>query len=163
MGPHQRLRVGKRRVRSDGDGIDDHAGFELLDLPHFLGLQFRCQIAVDHAHAASLRHGDGEARFGDCIHGCGEQWQVEFDIGSDAGANIGLAGHNLGMTGLEQDIIKCQCQRACRGFNDFCHDQFPCNTGNTTKGRTTVVERRSSSVQVNWHGLVTWICQFEKT
>ena len=124
MGAHQGLRIGKRCIGSNGDGIDHHAGFELLDLPDLFGLQLRRKIAVDDAHAAGLRHGDGEARFSDCIHGRRKQRQIEFDVGSDAGADIGLAGHDFGVTRLQQDIIKCQCQRACRGFNDFCHDQF---------------------------------------
>jgi hypothetical protein len=40
---HQRQRVGKRRVRADGDGVDHHAGLELFHLPHLLGLRFRIE------------------------------------------------------------------------------------------------------------------------
>ena len=39
-----------------------------LDLPHLLGLLGRLEVAVDHAHAAGLRHGDRHAAFGDGVH-----------------------------------------------------------------------------------------------
>jgi hypothetical protein len=66
---HQRERVGERRVGADGDRVDHHAGFELLDLPHLLGLLVRLEVAVDDADAAGLRHGDGQPRLGDGVHG----------------------------------------------------------------------------------------------
>ena len=65
---HQRHRVRQHRVGTDGQGIDHHSGFELLDLPHLRGLAVGIKIAVDDADAAGLRHGDRHARFGDGIH-----------------------------------------------------------------------------------------------
>ena len=58
---HQLERVGQRRVGVDGERVDHHAGFELLDLAHLLGLLVGLEVAVDDADAAGLRHGDGHA------------------------------------------------------------------------------------------------------
>ena len=55
-------RIGQRGVRADGDRIDHHAAFEALDPAHLLGLFLDAQILVNHAHAAGLGHGDGQAR-----------------------------------------------------------------------------------------------------
>ena len=87
---HQRQRVGERRVGADGDRVHHHAEFELLDLPHLLGLLGRREIAVDDADAAGLRHGDGQPRLGDGVHGGRQDRQVELDVAGDAGADIGL-------------------------------------------------------------------------
>ncbi len=55
-------------VGMDGDRIDDHARFEALHGADLIGLLLYGQIAVNDTHAAGLRHGDGQARFGDGIH-----------------------------------------------------------------------------------------------
>ena len=104
-------------------GIDHHAGFEFLDLPHLLGLLGRREIAVDDADAAGLRHGDGKPRFGDRIHGGGQNRHVEVDVAGNARADIGLAGHDLGMTRLQQHVVEGQRQSAGCGFDDFRHGQ----------------------------------------
>src|SRR3712207_8476276 len=42
-------------------------------------LRLRLQVAVDHAEAPVLRHGDGHAGLGHRIHGGGDDRQVEAD------------------------------------------------------------------------------------
>ena len=69
---HQLERVGEGRVGMDGDRVHHHAGFEFLHLRHLGGLRLGIEIAVDHADAAGLRHGDGELRLGDRVHGRGQ-------------------------------------------------------------------------------------------
>ena len=103
---HQRQRVGQRRVGADGQRIDHHAGFELLDLPHLRGLAVDVEIAVDDADAAGLRHGDRHARFGHGVHRRGDDRDIERDRAGDAGADVGLGGQDIGQTGLQQHVVE---------------------------------------------------------
>ena len=64
-------------IGMDGDRIDHHAALELLDHLHLVGLLGRGHVAVNDAHAAGLRHGDGEARLGHRIHGGGDERDIE--------------------------------------------------------------------------------------
>ena len=68
----------------DGDGVDHHAGFELLDLRHLGGLRLGIEIAVDHADAACLRHGDGKLRLGDRVHGRRQDGDMHANGAGDA-------------------------------------------------------------------------------
>ena len=70
----------------DGDRVHHHAGFELLHLRHLGGLRFGVEVAVDHADAAGLRHGDGEPRLGHRIHGGGQDRDMQADRAGHAGA-----------------------------------------------------------------------------
>src|SRR4029079_7230288 len=66
---HQLQRIGETRVRVNCHWVDHYPGLELLDLRTLRRLRVWRKIAVDHADAAGLRHGDGEARLGDRVHG----------------------------------------------------------------------------------------------
>ncbi|TWG89544.1 hypothetical protein L598_000800000080 [Mesorhizobium sp. J18] len=121
MSAHQRLGVAQGRVGTDGDRIDHHAGFELLDLTDFLGLLGRCEIAVDNADAAGLSHGDGETGFRHRVH-CGRKDRhVEVDVARDPRADIGLTGHDLRMSGLQEHVVEGERLGAGCGFDDPCH------------------------------------------
>ena len=122
---HQGLCFCKRRIRADGDRVDDHTAFELLHLPDFFGLFDGGQVAVDDADAAGLGHGDGKTAFGHRIHGGREDRQVQIDIAGNAGGDIRLSRHNLGMSGLQQHIVKCESVQTSGCLNDACHDQIP--------------------------------------
>ncbi len=65
---HQVQGLGQGLIRSNRHRIDHHAGFELLDLLDLLGLFLVREIAMDHADAARLGHGDGEIGLGDGVH-----------------------------------------------------------------------------------------------
>ena len=106
---HQRQRIGQRRVRVDGDGIDHHAGFELLHLPHLRGLRVGLEIAVDDADAAGLRHGDRHVRFGHGVHGRGDDRDIEQDIARDARADIDVRRQDVGQAGLQQHVVEGVC------------------------------------------------------
>ena len=121
MGLHQCERFRQWRIRADGHRIDDHAAFEFLDLADLLCLFFRRQVAVDDANAASLRHGNGQAGFGDCVHGGGNDRQVEVKITSNAGRDVGLTRHDLRMTGLQQHVIESQRFSAGNGLDNGRH------------------------------------------
>ena len=57
---HQLERVGEGPLGVDGHRVHHHARLELLHLRDLGGLELGLEIAVDHADAAGLRHGDGE-------------------------------------------------------------------------------------------------------
>ncbi len=65
---HQGQCVGQRVFRCNGDRIDHHAAFKLLNLTNLLRLLLRGHVAMKHAHTASLRHGNGQPTFGHGIH-----------------------------------------------------------------------------------------------
>ena len=64
---------------------DTVIGSRITPLSNFLtratsrGLRLDGHVLVDDADAAFLRHGDGEARLGDGVHGGGHQRQVQAD------------------------------------------------------------------------------------
>ena len=103
---HQRHRVRQHRVGADGQRIDHHSGFVLLDLPHLGGLPLGIEIAVDDADAAGLRHRDRHARFGDRVHRGRDDRDVERDRAGDVGADIGLGGQDIRETGLQKHIVE---------------------------------------------------------
>ena len=91
----QRERVGKRRLRADGDRVDHHTRLEPFDLPHLCCLNFRIEIAMNHADAAGLRHGDRHLGFGHRIHGRGDNRNIERYLTSDLGAHVHLGGQHV--------------------------------------------------------------------
>ena len=121
VGAHQFHRVGQGGVRADGQRIDHHAAFELLDLPHFLRLLFRREVAVDDAHATGLRHGDGEAGFRHRIHRGRQDRQVENDLLRQPRGDIHLAGHDGAVAGLQQHIVECEGVVPGEGGDDLGH------------------------------------------
>ena len=110
---HQRERVGERGVRCNGQRIDHHAGFELLDLAHLDGLLVRIHVAVDHPDAAGLRHGDRHARLGHGVHGRGHDRDIQGDVAGDARADVDFGRHHVRETRLQQNVV--EGQRLTRG------------------------------------------------
>jgi len=78
----------------DGDGVHHHAGFELLDLAHLVGLRLGGEVLVDDADAADLRHGDRHGRLGDGVHRRRHQRDAELDGTGEARARVGLVGQD---------------------------------------------------------------------
>ena len=103
---HQRQRVRQHRVGTDGQRIDHHAGFVLLDLPHLGGLPVDVEIAVDDADAAGLRHGDRHPRFGDGVHRGGDDRDVERNGAGDVGADVDFGGQHIRQAGFEQHVVE---------------------------------------------------------
>ena len=106
----------------DGERIDHHAGFELLDLAHLGGLLVRLEVAVQDADAAGLRHGDRHLVFGHRIHGRGDDRQIERDRAGDAGADIDLRRQHVGQAGLEQHVV--EGERLGERIADHGHNQL---------------------------------------
>src|SRR5690606_18616797 len=118
---HQRPRIGKGRIRSDRDRVDDHAALEPLDLAYLVRLFRDAQIAMDDAEAAGLRHGDRHARLGHRIHGRGQDRQVERYVARDDGADIRLRRQDIRMSRLQQDVVEGQRLDPGDGLGDPGH------------------------------------------
>src|SRR3546814_6017853 len=80
---------------------------------------------MDDADAAGLGHGDRKPAFGDRVHRRRQDRQVEVDVVGNPRGNDGLAGHDLGMSGLQQHVVKGKRVRAGCRFNDTRHGQIP--------------------------------------
>ncbi len=93
-------------IWTDRDGIADDARFELLDRPNFSGLELDWHVLVHNADAAFLRHGNSQARFGHRVHCGGHQGHVEREIASQLSPELDLGGHDIGISGAQQDVIK---------------------------------------------------------
>ena len=91
--------------RADGDRVADDAGLELLDLGDFGSLLLDAQILVDDAHAAELGHGDGQAGFGDGIHGSREDRKLQPQVARQARFQTDILGQDDGMSGDEGDVV----------------------------------------------------------
>ena len=59
----------KRSIRRDGDGVHHHAALKAFDAAHIFRLLGGCEIAMDNAHTAFLRHGNRHARLSHRVHG----------------------------------------------------------------------------------------------
>ena len=95
-------------VGRDGDRIADHAAFEFLDARDFGGLAVDGHVLVDDADAAFLRHGDGEARLGDRVHGGGHQRKVEPDVAREARAEVDFARQDFRVGRHQKNVVEGQ-------------------------------------------------------
>ncbi len=86
-------------VRGDGDGIHDHAGFGTLDAVDFFGLAIDGDVAMDDADAALARDADGQARFGDGVHGGRRERDIEREIAGEFCGGVNLGGQDGGFAG----------------------------------------------------------------
>ena len=106
MGLHHAQRIGQRRIRMDGQGVDDHAGFELLDLADFEGLFFWGQIFVNDADTTGLGHGDGKAGFRYRIHGGGQNWNAEIDGTRQPRRRDGFGGQHARCRRHQNNVVE---------------------------------------------------------
>ena len=102
----QGAHFGQSLVRMHGERIHHHAGFEFLHLPHLRGLIFRREILVDHANAASLRHGNRHGGFRHRIHRRRNQRNIQPDFLGEPCMRQGLRRQHGGIGGHQQHIIK---------------------------------------------------------
>ena len=82
----EREHVADLHAGRHGHRVSQNAGFKTLDLAHFGSLRGGVQVFVDDANAAFLRQGDGQPRFGDGVHGGGNQRDVDGNVAADAAA-----------------------------------------------------------------------------
>ena len=95
-------------IRADGDGVDDHAAFAAFHAVDFFGLPLDGHVAMDDSDAALLRQRDGQVRFGDGIHGGGNDRNVQGDLAREAGARVDFGGQHFAAGRFEQNIVESE-------------------------------------------------------
>ncbi|MNQ60761.1 hypothetical protein D3C85_750540 [compost metagenome] len=102
----QRNGVAHFHLGGDGDRIDHDAEFVALDASHFTRLGVGGHVLVNDPDSALLCHGDGQARFGDGVHGGGHKGDIQADIASQARGQGGVARQHLGIRRHQQHIVE---------------------------------------------------------
>ncbi len=94
------------RIGGDGDRVLDDAALELLHAADLAGLRLDGHALVNDADAAFLRDGDGEAGFGDRVHGGREQGEVEPNAAGDARRQVDFPGQYFRVGRDEEDVVE---------------------------------------------------------
>ena len=61
---------------------------------------------MNDADAALARDADGQARFGDGVHGGGSERNVDGEFAGEVGGGVDFGGKHGGFAGLEQDVVE---------------------------------------------------------
>src|SRR6516162_9841318 len=93
-------------VRGDGDGIHYHARLGALDAVDFLGLAVDGNVAMDDANTALACDADGQARFGDGVHGGGGERDVHGKRAREVGGGVHFGGQDRRFARKEQNVVK---------------------------------------------------------
>ncbi len=93
---------------TDGDRIDDHAGFIFLDGLDFGGLFFDRQIAMDQSDPAHLRDRDRDSRFGDRVHRTRDERNVQADFGRESGRDVAIGRQQVGRLRNQEHVIESE-------------------------------------------------------
>jgi len=93
-------------VRVQFDRVGDDAVRRPFDILDFLCLPERREVFMDNADAALFRQGDGEAAFGDRIHGGGGDGDVQLDIPGEPGGCGDFGGNDIASLRYHQDVVK---------------------------------------------------------
>ena len=105
---HDVERLADGKFRRDSDGINDHAAFRAFYAVHFLGLAVNGHVAMDEADAALAGDGDGQARVRDCVHGRGDDRNVERNFAREAGARVRLRWQYRRFARQQQHVVESQ-------------------------------------------------------
>jgi hypothetical protein len=105
---HDVERLADGKLGRDGDRVNDHAAFRALYAVHFLGLAVNSHVAMNETDAALARDGDGQARVRDCVHGRGDDGNVERNFAREAGARVRLRWQDRRFAGQQQNIVERQ-------------------------------------------------------
>ena len=97
-----------RVVGGDGDGIENHAAFGLLDLFHLEALAGDIHVLVDDAYAALAGHGNGHFGFRYGIHGGRNEGYAELYAGSQPCRHVDHVRGDFRIFGNQKDIVECQ-------------------------------------------------------
>src|SRR5580700_1479914 len=92
--------------RRHGDGIDDHATLRALHLVDFVGLLFDAQVAMDNAESALLRQCNRHVRFGNGVHGCADNGNIQNDVASQLGLGTCRRWNHVGARGQKKNIVE---------------------------------------------------------
>ena len=97
---------GHRGIGADSNRIFYHTGFVFFHHAHIARLVFGIHAFMEDTNAPFLRHGNGQAVLGDCIHGCGYQRNVQSDVPSQFGFQGHVLGQHIGMGRHKQNVVK---------------------------------------------------------
>ena len=92
----------------DSDRIVHNRGFITLYFAYFSRLLLDGHVFVHDTNTAFLGHGNCQARFGDGVHGSGQQWNIDFNLAGQASLEGDVLGQYFGVTGDKEYIIKCE-------------------------------------------------------
>ena len=112
--PRKAPRAGQREHLADGhvrgyrDRIADHAALEFLHLRDLRRLFGQIHVLVDDADPAGLRERNRESRFGDRIHGRGDERDLQVDFARQAGPQFDLSRQDVRVIGREEDVVERQ-------------------------------------------------------
>jgi len=70
---------------------------------------------MDEAEPAVEGHGDRHAGFGDRVHVCGHEGDVEIDPVREPDVELGVAWKDVGVEGGERDVVVRQCRVPVHG------------------------------------------------
>ena len=102
-------------VLPDRHRVGDHAGLGALDEVDLVRLVLDRQVAVEDADAAVPGHRDGHPRLGDGVHGRGDERHPDRDLARQARRRVDLARDDIGLAGLEQDVVVGEPELGERG------------------------------------------------
>src|SRR5450830_752845 len=95
--------------RWNRDRVTHHTGFKTLDLGDFARLLLGSQVFVYDTDAAFLRNGNCQTRFCHCVHGRGNQRNVQMDIACQTRSKGSIFREDVRESRDEQHIVECQC------------------------------------------------------
>lgn len=95
-------------VGRNGDRVDDHAGFGAFHAIDLFGLALEREIAMNDADTALSCDADGEARFGNGIHGGGREGNVDGQFAREMRGGVDLGRKDGRAPGFEQHVVECE-------------------------------------------------------
>ena len=103
---HQHEGISDCLVLVDRDRVHDHAVLGALHLADLSGLLGYGHVFMDDADSALSGEGYCHGRFGDCVHCCGHDGDVEGDVAGKPALEADFSGKHFGVCRDEQHIIE---------------------------------------------------------
>ncbi len=92
----------------DGDRVLHHAAFVALDFGDLGGLGARRHVLVDDPDSSLLCQRNGQAGFGDGVHGGGQQRDVDLNRAGKPALEADVAGHDSGMGRQDGNVVESE-------------------------------------------------------
>jgi hypothetical protein len=103
---HDLQRLPQRDVRGDRHRVHDHPAFRAFHAVDLFALPVNGHVPVHDADAALPRDGDGQARFGDGVHGRRRQRDVQCQFARKARARVHLVRQHGRLARQQQYVVK---------------------------------------------------------
>ena len=105
---HEGVRLTDGTIRSESNGVQDHAALRSLHPVDFRGMPVDRHVLVNHPNAARTSHGDRHLGLGDGVHGSGNHRRIQRDGSSEPTRYVDLARVNRRMARYENYVIERQ-------------------------------------------------------